>query len=437
MKNNCMFYFSCRLKLKKNIFDIEKELTELFDENQLPSRLSEERFKIYTNWSNTLSSADDQSSLFSFDGNENFQQSSFLKFQINSKETLSPIQFYSLCRYQLNEKPEKILEELKEIFESEITAITLNSWIVNSFSNLKPNCGSLNDIDQLRLRNEFLEKEYARFTSFESEFVKTNDRNIMLEKKVDELNTEITKLRLLSNQKEVELKSCAVTLNDLKNNEEMFKKNAGLKAKLHKAFELLEKNKTSYGKLKEDLDANKKSLKDLTISLIAQIDANNLNNKISFDNFNSKNICNEIKIWFQSVLEDYKVMKNEVFKLHASLIQNKEAKTVEECFTGIKSLFSELRLNEISNKKEINELIALNKYLEYQFESKDFSLNREKEFTETLNTSKKHDCQVRVSEENSTIDLDLDTTDLIDLTCDDDDGDDETVKEEQSKRKKL
>ena len=137
MKNNIKFYYTCRYILKTSIVEISNELRLLFDEDQLPNLA--ETLKIISKLSQLTDET--KSSYLKFDKNEDFKIYSMLKFSLKPS-SFQMLQFYALCRYQLNETPNTIITELSKIFENtkiDLTALTVNTiniWIINNWTQL-------------------------------------------------------------------------------------------------------------------------------------------------------------------------------------------------------------------------------------------------------------------------------------------------------------
>ena len=93
---NVKYYFYCRHKLETSTTEIQKELEQLFETNVMPTSL-----EITDTWLKEYNNEKKRKKLFKFD---NQNQIGFGKLMFNLSESKSDdlkMQFYSLCRYQL------------------------------------------------------------------------------------------------------------------------------------------------------------------------------------------------------------------------------------------------------------------------------------------------------------------------------------------------
>lgn len=123
---NIRYYFCCRNKLNQKYSAIHFEMKRLFENSLLPKSLG----TLY-HWAKRFNSEKKIDELFKYStrhksGFEN------LKFRLTVKEPIETkrIQFYALCRKQLDEPVSKILIELKRLYRNEAPSFAvLNTWI--------------------------------------------------------------------------------------------------------------------------------------------------------------------------------------------------------------------------------------------------------------------------------------------------------------------
>ena len=107
---NIKYYFYCRHKLGEGASVIGTEITNLF-QIKIPIR---EGLK---NWSECIENNENNSFLFNYD-EKNKSCFENLQFQLINREPVETqmIQFYALCRYQLNVNIQNILTKLSELY---------------------------------------------------------------------------------------------------------------------------------------------------------------------------------------------------------------------------------------------------------------------------------------------------------------------------------
>ena len=163
---NQRYYSLCRYELDKKPSFIYEEVKDLFNHKAITIS------HIYT-WSHQFRNERNEQKrgrLFEFD---EFDKNSFenLKFELKSNESnnVKKIQFYALCRIQLNVKHLSVIKELSELFYVDAPDIViLNMWIKDFWKendfNLMATDSNPN-IDQLLYENSMLKDENHRLHS--------------------------------------------------------------------------------------------------------------------------------------------------------------------------------------------------------------------------------------------------------------------------------
>lgn len=160
---NQRYYSLCRYELDKKPSFIYEEVKDLFNHSSITIS------HIYT-WSHQYRNERNEQKrgrLFEFD---EFDRTSFenLKFELKSAESnhVKKIQFYALCRVQLNVKHMSIIAELHELFNVDAPDITtLNLWIKEFWKENDFNvssCDSNVNVNQILYENSMLKEENHR-----------------------------------------------------------------------------------------------------------------------------------------------------------------------------------------------------------------------------------------------------------------------------------
>jgi hypothetical protein len=312
MKNNINFYYTCRHILKISVVEITNELKLLFDEHQLPN-LAET-----LNIISTLSKLTDEtkSTYLKFDQNEDFKLYSMLKFSIKPTSDSKMLQFYALCRYQLNETPNNIVTELSKIFDNntKISLTTLNCWIINNWIDMIPvDSLVIKPLNEISKHENFLLKNTKNETNFLQEKIKyliaecvtlRNEKEEALKFSNDYVNS------LIDNQK-VKLNESIETV-DLKRLEFDL-----IKTKNEKISVENELNKLKFHTDQQDLVIQKLSEENLKLISSKKADSSeeHLMKKLKNKKFLLKSRLNKVLDLFTKKKTDYDNLKNDFISM--------------------------------------------------------------------------------------------------------------------------
>lgn len=278
---NIKYYFYCRFKLKENIDECNKihsEITKLFKEQKIPS------LKTLKSWSSSYLKETNiklRESSFKFDETK---QLAFKKneFQLvrSTPANIKRVQFYSLCRHQLDISRDIIIKELDNLFGDDApTMNTLSLWIsscrieFNSFSivvNRKE--ASNHEIENLKHKNENLQQQLLKFVK-ENEFLNTeNKRLLQIQNRKIETETNKTDLKddiLIDKAKKEKMdqdilnefiKRCKEYKDEIN---QLKLENSSVRTRLNEKFETSRITELNFEFLKEQLDAQNLKLKNL------------------------------------------------------------------------------------------------------------------------------------------------------------------------------
>lgn len=124
--SNIKYYFFCRNKLKVKLAKIRIEMKQLFHKDCYPKSDS-----ILYHWAKIYKTDKKANFLFKYDETE---KSGFerLQFRLNvaDKNKVKQMQFYALCRHQLNTPQKQIHMELKKLFNTGAPTLSVvKSWL--------------------------------------------------------------------------------------------------------------------------------------------------------------------------------------------------------------------------------------------------------------------------------------------------------------------
>ncbi len=313
MKTNIKFYYTCRHILKISVVEITNELKLLFDEHQLPN-LAET-----LNIISTLSKLTDEtkSTYLKFDQNEDFKLYSMLKFSIKPTSDSQMLQFYALCRYQLNETPNNIVAELSKIFDNtnKISVTTLNCWIINNWIDMIP-------VDSIVIKPL---NEISKHENFLLKYNKKNEINF-LQDKIKYLISECVTLR---NEKEEALKFSNDYVKSLIDNQKVKLNESTESVDLKKLeFDLIktknekisvenELNKLKFHADQQDLVIQKLSEENLKLMSSKKADSSDEHQmkKLKNKKFLLKSRLNKVLDLFTKKKNDYDNLKNDFMSM--------------------------------------------------------------------------------------------------------------------------
>ena len=206
---NQRFYSLCRYELDKKPSFIYEEVKDLFNHKSITIS------HIYT-WSHQFRNERNEQKrgrLFEFD---EFDKTSFenLKFELKSNEAnhVKKIQFYALCRIQLNVKHLSVIKELNELFYGDAPDLAaLNLWIKDFWTENDSNAMTCDsnltiNIDQLLNENSMLKEENHRLHSQIDDSIDQNNaqsnvkeykENLALKLKITTLENSLCKIESL------------------------------------------------------------------------------------------------------------------------------------------------------------------------------------------------------------------------------------------------
>lgn len=351
---NQRYYSLCRYDLDKKPSFIYEEVKELF--NQKSITISH----IYT-WTHQYRNEKNEQKrnrLFEFD---EYDKGSFenLRFELKNVETnqVKKIQFYALCRHQLNVKLATILLEINKLFPNDAPNLQLlNNWI---FEFWKHNDQALSDENHSNLDIEKLLQENTKLIE---KNLNLREENEYFRNRLDSVNLNTIKAdsdKNSSQQNNDHLNQGIIVsfFNVLKENVTLKIEIANLEAQLNKMETLLNHEKINTEKMSHDFNER---ILSFQIDKIKLKESNQiLELKVNQHGSHANNLLNELKL----KRDEFDMLQNENLELKKGketflFKQYEKFALIEEKLNSLTKELNESESRRVNSKKVVDNIMA-------------------------------------------------------------------------------